>query len=546
MSTAQHEPDFDAVVIGAGFSGLYMLHRLRNLLKLKVQVVEAGGGVGGTWYWNRYPGAKSDSDSYIYCYSFDDDLLQDWTWSERYPGHAEIRSYLEHVAERFDLTKDIRFNTRITGATFDEATGTWTVTTDGGDPVTSRFLISGAGSLSVSNTPRFAGVDLFQGDSYHTGHWPHEGVDFTGRRVGIIGTGASAVQAVPLIAREASELTVFQRTANYVVPARNAPVPPEVTAARKADYDAIWDRLRQSNFGFELYFEEKGALEVSDEERERELKARWDEGGFGIWLGSYSDIFFVEEANAKVRAFLHDRIRETVEDPETAELLIPKDHPFGCKRNPLDTGYYETFNLDHVHLVDVRSNPIAEITPTGLRLEDGTAYEFDAIVYATGFDAMTGPLTTIDIRGRGGLPLREKWAEGPRTYLGLMSAGFPNLFTITGPQSPSVLSNMPVSIEQHVELVARIIGDVRDRGAATIEATREAEDAWVAHNQELAEGTLFPTADSWYMGANIPGKPRVFLPNLDFVGPYRAKCDEIVADDYRGFAFSASKEAAPA
>ncbi len=546
MSTAQREPDFDAVVIGAGFSGLYMLHRLRDMMGLTVQVVEAGGGVGGTWYWNRYPGAKSDSDSYIYCYSFDDDLLQEWTWSERYPGHAEIRSYLEHVAERFDLTRDIRFETRVAGCAFDEATNTWTVTTDAGDAVTARFVISGVGSLSASNIPSFSGVDSFQGDSYHTGHWPHEGVDFTGRRVGIIGTGASAVQAVPLIAREASELTVFQRTANYIVPARNSAVPPELTAARKADYDGIWERLRQSNFGFELYFEEKGALEVSDEERERELRARWDEGGFGIWLGSYVDMFFVDEANAKIREFLHDRIRETVVDPETAELLIPKDHPFGVKRNPLDTGYYETFNLDHVHLVDVRSNPIAEIAPTGLRLEDGSGYEFDAIVYATGFDAMTGPLTKIDIRGRGGQPLREKWAEGPRTYLGLTSAGFPNLFTITGPQSPSVLSNMPVSIEQHVELVARIIGDVRDRGAETIEATVEAEDAWVAHNQELAEATLFPTADTWYMGANIPGKPRVFMPNLDFVGPYRAKCEEIVANDYPGFAFSGSKEAAPA
>ena len=534
--------DVDAVVVGAGFSGLYMLKRLRDELGLSVRVYETGSGVGGTWYWNRYPGAKSDSDSYIYCYSFDDDLLQEWTWSERYPGHAEIRAYLEHVAERFDLNRDIQFDTRVESATFDEATNAWTVTTDRGDAVTARYVIAGVGSLSSSNTPSFKGIESFRGDAYHTAHWPHEGVDFTGRRVGVIGTGASAVQAIPLIAEEASELTVFQRTANYIVPARNAPVSPELTAARKADYDAIWERLRTSNFGFELDFEEKGALEVSDEERERELMARWEEGGFGIWLGSYSDMFFVDEANAKVREFLHDRIRETVDDPETAELLIPKDHPFGCKRNPLDTNYYETFNLDHVHLVDVRSNPIAEITESGVRLEDGAEYAFDAIVYATGFDAMTGPLTKIDIRGRGGERLREKWAEGPRTYLGLTSAGFPNLFTITGPQSPSVLSNMPVSIEQHVEFIARIIGDVRDRGAATIEPTREAEDAWVAHNQELAEATLFPTADTWYMGANIPGKPRVFLPNLDFVGPYRAKCDEVAANDYEGFAIAGTLE----
>jgi cation diffusion facilitator CzcD-associated flavoprotein CzcO len=543
---AERAAEFDAVVIGAGFSGLYMLRKLRDEMGLSVRVYEAGGGVGGTWYWNRYPGAKSDSDSYIYCYSFDDELLQEWTWTERYPGHAEIRSYLEHVAKRFELTKDIQFDTRVTGATFDEATNRWTVTTNQGDEVLAGYVVSAVGSLSSSNTPSFKGIESFRGDSYHTGHWPHEKVDFTGKRVGIIGTGASAVQAIPVIAQEASDLTVFQRTANYIIPARNAPVPPDVTEARKADYDAIWERVRQSYFGFELNLLEKGALESTDEEIERELMARWKDGGFGIWLGSYVDIFFQDEANAKVREFLHARIREAVDDPETAELLIPDDHPFGVKRNPLDTHYYETFNLDHVHLVSVRSNPIAEITEKGVRLEDGSEHEFDAIVYATGFDAMTGPVNNIDIRGRGGERLREKWAEGPRTYLGLMSAGFPNLFSITGPQSPSVLSNMPVSIEQHVEYIGRIIGDLRERGADTIEPTREAEDAWVAHNQELAEATLFPTADTWYMGANIPGKPRVFMPNLDFVGPYRAKCDEVAENDYEGFTIFGSKAGAAA
>ncbi|MEA2229688.1 MAG: hypothetical protein QOF04_3318 [Solirubrobacteraceae bacterium] len=545
-TTAARSTEFDAVVIGAGFSGLYMLHRLRNEMGLSTRVYEAAGGVGGTWYWNRYPGARSDSDSYIYCYSFDDELLQEWEWSERYPEQHEIRAYLDHVADRFDLRKDIRFDTRVTAASFDEATNTWSVTTDQGDTVTARYVITGVGALSAANTPPFAGIDAFRGASYHTGRWPHEGVDFTGRRVGVIGTGASAVQAIPLIAQEATELTICQRTANYIVPANNGPVPPEVVAARKADHEGIRQRLRESNFGFELYFLEKGALEVSDEEREAALMARWEEGGFGIWLGSYADMFFVDEANAKIREFLHDRIREKVDDPETAELLIPKGYPFGCKRNPLDSGYYETFNLDHVHLVDVRANPIAEITEEGLRLEDGTGHAFDALVYATGFDAMTGPLNKIDIRGRGGRLLREKWSEGPRTYLGLTSAGFPNLFTITGPQSPSVLSNMPVSIEQHVEFISRIIGDMRAGGAETIEASAEAEDAWVAHNQELAEGTLFPTADTWYMGANIPGKPRVFLPNLDFVGPYRAKCDAIAAGGYPGFVLAGSRESAPA
>jgi len=533
--------DVEAVVIGAGFSGLYMLHRLRNVMGLTVRLFEAGDGVGGTWYWNRYPGARSDSDSYVYCYSFDEDLLQKWTWSERYPEQHEIRAYLEHVAERFDLNRDITLGTRVTAAAFDEETGTWTMRTDTGEAVRTRYLITGVGALSASNIPDFPGIDSFRGDSYHTGQWPHEGVDFTGKRVGVVGTGASAVQAVPLIARQAADLTVFQRTANYIVPARNGPVDPEVIAARKRDYQGIWDRVRASYFGFELNFIEKGALEASPEERERELMARWEQGGFGIWLGSYVDIFFNDEANATVREFLHDRIRETVDDPETAELLIPKGYPFGCKRNPLDSGYFETFNLPHVHLVDVKSDPIAAITEQGVRLEDGTEFALDAIVYATGFDAMTGPLNAIDIRGRGGQLLRDKWAEGPRTYLGLTSAGFPNLFMITGPQSPSVLSNMPVSIEQHVEFIGRIIGDMRTRGAETIEPTRQAEDAWVAHNQELAEATLFPTADTWYMGANIPGKPRVFLPHLGFVGPYRQKCDEVAANDYEGFVFGGAQ-----
>lgn len=536
--------DLDAVVIGAGFSGLYMLHRLSNVMGLSVRVYEAAGGVGGTWYWNRYPGARCDSDSYVYCYSFDRDLWQEWEWSERYPEQHEVLSYLEHFADRFDLKRDVQFNTTVTAATFDESTNTWTANTDAGDSITTTYLIAAVGSLSVSNIPRFPGIDSFQGGSYHTGRWPHEGVDFTGKRVGVIGTGASGVQSIPVIAKEASELTVFQRTANYVVPANNGPVDPEVNRARKADYDAIWKRVRESNHGFELDFLENGALNTPQDELERELQARWDEGGFGIWLGAYRDQFFVEEANAKVREFLHKRIRERIEDPETAELLIPKGYPFGCKRTPLDSGYYETFNLDHVHLVDVKSNSIAEITPHGVKLEDGTEYELDTIVYATGFDAMTGPLNRIDIRGREGERLADKWADGPRTYLGLTSAGFPNLFMITGPQSPSVLSNMPVSIEQHVEFVSRIISDMRERGADTIEATKEAEDAWVAHNQQLAEATLFPTADTWYMGANIPGKPRVFMPNLGLVGPYRAKCNEIAANDYEGFGFARTLEGA--
>jgi len=532
--------DVDAIVIGAGFSGVYMLHRLRNMLGLSVRVLETGDGVGGTWYWNRYPGARCDSESYIYCYMFDKELWQQWEYSERYPEQDEIRAYIEHVAERFDLYRDIQFNTRVTAATFDEANGTWTVSTQNGGHLTARFLIAAVGTLSVSNTPKFPGIGSFAGETYHTGCWPHRPVHFVGKRVAVIGTGASAIQAIPRIAQEASELTVFQRTAGYTLPANHGPVPEVVKRARKADYEGIKRRISESAAGFELSFLEKGAAESTQEEVNAELKTRYNQGGFGIWLGGYLDQFFTQDANAKIRKFLEDRIRERVNDPATAELLVPKGYPFGVKRVPLESHYYETFNLPHVHLVDVKSNPIAAITPTGLRLSDGTDYEFDTIVYATGFDALTAPFTDIDFRGRGGRRLEEKWAEGPRTYLGLMSAGFPNLFTITGPQSPSVLSNMTVSIEQHVELVSRIIADMADRGAGTVEATREAEDAWVAHNQEVAEATLFPTAATWYMGANIPGKPRVFLPNLDFVGPYRAKCDEIVNSGYEGFAFDAT------
>jgi cyclohexanone monooxygenase len=419
------------------------------------------------------------------------------------------------------------------------------VTTDSGRSVTARYLISAVGALSSWHTPQFPGIDTFLGESYHTGQWPHQKVDFAGKRVAVIGTGASAVQAVPLIAEECSELTVFQRTANYILPARNGPVPEDVRDARLRDWAGIRERIQGSPFGFELTLLEKGALESTDEEVHEVLMSRWDAGGFGIWVGGYVDILYSDEANAKVRAFLHDRIREKVRDPETARLLTPTEYPFGVKRVPLDSGYFETFNRPHVHLVDVKSNPIAQITADGVRLQDGTEYEVDAIVYATGFDAMTGPINRIDIRGRGGRLLRDKWEDGPRTYLGLTTAGFPNLFMMTGPQSPSVLSNMPVSIEQHGDLIGTIIADMRRRGAGTIEPTQEAEDSWVAYNAELVAPTLFEQADTWYMGANIPGKPRVFMPHLGLVGPYRSKCDEVVANGFEGFVFDAEPEGAP-
>jgi cation diffusion facilitator CzcD-associated flavoprotein CzcO len=534
---AEATTDFDAVIVGAGFAGLYAIHRLRNELGISVRAFEAAEGVGGTWYWNRYPGARCDSDSYIYCYTFDEKLLQEWEWSERYPEQPEILRYLEHVADRFDLRKSIQFGTCVTGATYDETTKRWTVGTDNGGAVTARYFISAVGCLSSSNLPNVPGIELFEGKSYHTGSWPHEGVDFTAKRVGIVGTGASAVQAIPVIAQQAKHLTVFQRTANFCVPARNGKVDPEIAKARKANYDRVKENIRNSYFGFELQFILKSALEASPEERERVFTEMWDQGGFPFWLANYQDMFFSKEANDVCAEFLRTKIRDAVKDPAVAEKLIPKTYPYGTKRQPLDTNYFETFNKSNVLLVDVNDTPIQEITANGLRTSD-KEYAFDILVFGTGFDAMTGPLKKIDIRGRGAQTLAERWANGPQSYLGLMVAGFPNMFTITGPGSPSVLSNMPVSIEQHVEWISDCIAYLRKNGIATIEPTPDAEIEWTTHVAAIANSSLMPAANSWYMGRNIPGKPQVFMPYLGGVGPYRQKCAEIAAKGYEGFAFA--------
>jgi cyclohexanone monooxygenase len=531
--------NFDAIVVGAGFAGMYMLHRLRDTLGLSVRVYEAGDGVGGTWYWNRYPGARCDSDSYIYCYTFDKQLWQEWEWSERYPEQPEILRYLNHVADRFDLRRDIQFGTRVTAATFDEKTNRWEVRTDQGDVVSARYLIAATGVLSATNLPAFKGLESFKGKWYHTSQWPHEGVDFTAKRVGVVGTGATAVQAIPEIAQQAKHLTVFQRTPGFCVPARNGKVDPAVVKARKADYDGIVERIRNSYFGFELNFIEKSALEVSPEEREREFEARWDTGGFGFWLGNYQDMLFDKEANDLCADYLKRKIRATVKDPTVAEKLIPK-YAYGTKRQPLDTNYYETFNKNNVLLVDASDAPIEEITPKGIRA-GGKEYELDIIVFATGFDAMTGPLTRIKIQGRGGQLLSQKWEHGPYTYLGMAIAGFPNLFTITGPGSPSVLCNMPVAIQQHVEWISGCIEHLRKHNLTTIEATAKAEEQWTAHVAEVANATLMPDTNSWYMGANIPGKARIFMPYIGGFGPYRQKCNEVVAQGYEGFALTAAE-----
>ncbi|MBM3139583.1 MAG: NAD(P)/FAD-dependent oxidoreductase [Chloroflexi bacterium] len=531
--------ELDALVIGAGFSGLYMLHRLRDLLGLDVRVYEAGDGVGGTWYWNRYPGARCDSESYVYCFSFDRELLQEWQWSGKYPEQPEILGYLNHVADRFDLRRNIHFRTRVTAARFDEASGCWDVETDAGERVRARFLITAIGCLSAAQVPSIPGLDRFEGSWYHTGQWPHEGVDFTGKRVGVIGTGSSGVQSIPVIARQAQHLTVFQRTPQFTIPARHGTVDRAFLDDVKSRYDAIWDQSKHSRAGFPYEVSERSALEVDDEEREAIYEDSWQRGGFRFLYGSFKDVGLDRRANDTASEFIRRKIREIVKDPETAEKLVPTDHPLGSKRTLIDTDYFETYNRANVTLVDIRHAPIVEITAKGIRTE-GAEYELDVIVFATGFDAMTGSFLKMDIRGREGLALREAWAEGPKTYLGLATAGFPNLFMITGPGSPSVLSNMPVSIEQHVEWIADAVAYVRERGVERIEADAVAQAAWVQHVNEIANLTMFPLANSWYLGANIPGKPRVFMPYAGGVDAYRERCDEVVANGYEGFVLGAS------
>jgi len=527
---------YDAIVIGAGFAGMYLLHRLRDDLGLSVRVYERGDGVGGTWYWNRYPGARCDVESMFYSYSFSEELEQEWEWTERYPAQPEILKYADHVADRFRLREDIQFNTSVNAARYDDAGDTWTVTFDDGTQASARYLVAAVGCLSASRVPDFEGIETFTGPTYHTGRWPHEGVDFTGKRVAVIGTGSSGIQAIPVIAGPAAHVTVFQRTPNFSIPARNAPLAEDEKRRIKAAYRQLRAEARASASGIVTPPSLGKALEVSEELRGLELDRRWAAGG-ASFVGAFEDTIRDEAANRVLAEYVHARIREIVKDPDVAELLCPKDHPIGTKRICVDTDYYATYNRDNVTLVGLRGNPIERITPKGLRV-GGVEYEVDAIVFATGYDAMTGPLNRIDIRGLDGVALRDAWAEGPRTYLGVASAGFPNLFMVTAPGSPSVLSNMMVSIEQHVDWITDAIAHALGAGIARFEAERRAQDDWVAHVNEVAAQTLYPRAASWYMGANIPGKPRVFMPYLGGVGAYREICDEVAADGYRGFALT--------
>lgn len=529
----------DVVVVGAGFAGLYMLYRLRQL-GLSARVFEAGDGVGGTWYWNRYPGARCDVESMQYCYSFSPELQQEWEWTERYSKQDEILRYINHVADRFDLRRDIQFVTRVTAATYDAAQRNWTVKTDRADAVVARYLISAAGCLSAGRVPDIPGRDTFQGKWYHTGNWPHHPVDFTGQRVGVIGTGSSGIQTIPAIARQASQVTVFQRTPNFSIPAWNRPLPLSEQLAWKADYPEHRKNARTTRSGILYEYSQRATRDVSEEERQQEYERRWQRGGAN-YVHAFNDIFIDRHSNDSAAEFVRNKIRKTVKDPQLAALLAPTDHAIGTKRICVDTDYFETYNQPHVSLVNLKAEPIQEIVPDGIRTLAAT-YALDRIVFATGYDAVTGALDRIEIRGSGGQALKDKWQDGPRTYLGLMTAGFPNLFFITGPGSPSVLTNVVVAIEQHVDWIARCLQHMQQQHLEVAEAKDQAETEWVTHVNEVADKTLFPTTASWYTGANIPGKPRVFLPYVGGLGNYTVICDQVAADGYRGIRFESVQQ----
>ena len=531
---ANAKPDFDAVVVGAGFAGMYMLYRLRER-GLSVRVFETGTDVGGTWYWNRYPGARVDTETMFYSYQFSEDLQQDWEWTERYATQPEILRYARHVADRFELRPDIQFETRVDSTVWDEDAGLWRVETGDGASTMARYCIMATGCLSAVNTPEFDGLNDFAGETYHTAHWPDEGVDFTGKRVAVIGTGSSGVQSIPVIAEQAASLHVFQRTANYVIPSHNRAMEADEVAEIKANYPELRARAKKSFSG--NYFPVAGpsALAVSKEERDREYEARWAQGGLAF-MAAYADFQTSDEANETASAFIRNKIRGIVDDSEVAELLAPKQL-FLCKRLCVGAGYYEAYNRDSVALIDISETTIERITPEGVCV-DGRVYEVDALVLATGFDAVTGALKRIDIQGVGAITLRDKWEDGPRAYLGLGIAGFPNLFTITGPGSPSVLTNMIPSIEQHVDWIADCIDHMRSHDKSRIEAEAEAEEAWVEHVNEVGDLSLRATCQSWYFGSNIPGKPRVVLPYSGGFPVYVRKCDEVAANGYSGFALS--------
>jgi cation diffusion facilitator CzcD-associated flavoprotein CzcO len=528
--------ELDALIIGAGFSGLYQLYRLRNVRGLTARVVESGDAVGGTWHWNRYPGARCDSESHAYCYTFSRELTQEWNWSERYPGPAEIQRYLNHVADRFELRSGIDFGRTVLSASFDEDSHRWHVTCDDGARYHARFLITAVGCLSTANVPNIDGLKDFNGQWYHTGQWPHEGVNFEGKRVAQVGTGSTGIQAAPVIAETAAHLTVFQRTANYSVPARNGPLSDEVRQRQKDDADSIQHIMHSNTNGHPWTINPQNAFDIDDGERQQVYEQAWETGGLKF-RAAFADLLTDREANDTASAFICDKIRQIVKDPDTAASLSNIDHPYSAKRPPIDTRYFETFNRPNVSLVDLKKTPISKIDSTGIQTTGGH-HAVDIIVFATGFDAMTGSLLKMDIKGRR-QTLAEAWEAGPSNYLGLQVAGFPNLFTITGPGSPSVLSNMPVSIEQHVEWISDCIDHVIAADKTCIECTDEAMSGWVQHANDVANATLLPTVKhSWYLGANVPGKPQVFMPYAGGLDQYRQACNEVAQQGYKGFILS--------
>jgi len=525
----------DVLIVGAGFAGMYLLHLLRDKQGLNVAVVDLAGGVGGTWYWNRYPGARCDVASHEYSFSFSKELQQEWQWSEKFASQPEILQYLEHVAERFDLNKDIQLNTTVESAVYDEQTKRWNIATKDGQQFNAQYFIPASGTLSSANIPFIEGQDAFKGDVYITGKWPAEGVDFKGKKVGIIGTGATAIQVIPVVAEQCDSLTVFQRTANYTCPLHNGPMTADEEREIKANYDARREVERSSYAGMSFEGVRPSALADSAEDRDAHYQQLWDTKGFGIWMASYEDILFDKAANKTAADFFRKKIRERVNDPQIAELLCPQeDQLYGIKRQPCETNYFEAFNRDNVTLVDIKRAPIQTLTESGLDTGE-QSFEFDVLIYATGFDAFTGSLFKMGIKGRNGQDLKDCWSDGPRTYLGLTVHGFPNMFTVTGPQSPSVLSNMPVSIECHCEWIAACIEQMNQQNISEIEADLVHENDWVKHTVELADTTLFPQADSWYMGANIPGKPKVFMVYVGGCGAYRDIIFEKAANGYEGF-----------
>ncbi len=528
------ERDFDAIVVGAGFSGLYALYQLRER-GLRVRVLDMAENVGGTWYWNRYPGARTDSTTDVYQYWFSDELLEEWSWSERFAGQPETERYLNFVADKFDLRRDIQFRTRVEAADFDEAGDRWQVTTDAGEQFTARFLVMCSGPLTEISLPDFPGIDSFEGEWYHTARWPKEPVVFAGKRVGLFGTGATGIQVVQTIAPEVGHLTVFQRTPTYTIPMKNPSYDDAGRAAQRARYRDLKERVHRTFSGAEFDFDQRGFFELDEAERRRRMEELWEDGSLAYWVGSFRDVFTDERASAEFSEFAREKIRARIDDPKLAEKLVPTTYGFGTRRVPLEMGYYEAYNRDNVALVDLRETPVERITPRGVQTTAGE-HALDMLIYATGFDAGTGALTHIDIRGRDGTVLRDAWADGVRAFMGLQVHGFPNLFLTGAPLSPAAaFCNVPTCIQQQLDWITECIDFVRAREGHSIEPTAEAEAAWVAHHNEVADAILVSKANSWYMGSNIEGKPRSLLAYAGGVDVYRQRCDEISAGGYQEF-----------